>query len=101
MVVAPGAVRGPPPTAMDGQNYPPTNTTVVPPPKTTLPRTTNTMLCRQNNPKNPQKYSADIAVLCVPRTPHCSGKPVGWVGPPERPPNRPLRSELINVSHAV
>ena len=101
MVVAPGAVRAPPPTAMDGQNYPPTNTT---PPETTLPttsNTTNTVQCRQNDSKNPQKYSADIAVLCVPRTPDCSGKPVGWVGPPERPPNRPLRSELINVSHAV
>ena len=24
------------------------------------------VLCRQNDPKNPQKYSADIAVLCVP-----------------------------------
>ena len=23
------------------------------------------VLCRQNDPKNPQKYSADIAVLCV------------------------------------
>ena len=69
MVVAPGAVRAAPPTAMDGQNYPPTNTTVVPLPKTTLHK--STLPCCQNDPENPP----DIAVLCVsPETPHCIGR---------------------------
>ena len=70
MVVAPGAVRAAPPTAMDGQNYPPTNTTVVPLPKTTLCCAVRTI------PRTPRNTLLILLFYVSLEIPHCSGKAV-------------------------